>query len=621
MIVVIVQLNKDTLYSRQTFSYCPVKCYFCHAMSKNRFFQWVNKFKINYLSGHRFLYLLAVFVGLGAGLAAVIIKNLVHFIREALENGFPGEYSRYYVFVLPVVGIALAVVFIRYINKRPVGHGIPGVLFSISKNNGIIHSHNLYSNIITSALTVGFGGSVGLEGPTVATGGAVGSYLGRIFKLNYKEITLLISCASAGAMSAIFKAPISGLVFALEVIMLDLTIWAIIPLLISSATAALTSYLFLGQNVLYPFHVTEAFRMGQIHYYLILGAIAGLLSAYFTKSYIYISSFFEGIGNPWRRLLLAGGLLGIIIFLFPSLYGEGYEMLNQGLRGEYVQLFEGSFFEGWQDTFLLVVVYMLLVIGIKVVATTLTFAAGGIGGIYAPSLFMGANTGLLFGLCLNHLGIDVSVSNMVLVGMAGMIAGVIHAPLTAIFLIAEITGGYELFFPLMLVSTISYATTRYFVKNSVYTVQLAKRGELMTHHKDRNILLMMKVSDLIETNFTTVRAGDTLRDLVQVITQSSRNIYPVVDERNRLEGIVKLDDIRHIMFNQEMYDSTKVSDLMITPKWTIEATDQMEEVARLFAESGRFNIPVLQNGRYLGFVSRARVFSSYREMLKHFSEE
>jgi len=590
-------------------------------MSEKRFLYRVNIFINKHLSRQRFLYLLAAFVGLGVGLAAVIIKNLVHFIREALENGFHGDYSRYCIFILPVVGIALAVVYIKYINKHHVGHGIPGVLFSISKNNGIIRSHNLFSSIITSALTVGFGGSVGLEGPTVATGGAIGSNMGKLFKLNYKEVTLLISCACAGAMSAIFKAPIAGIVFALEVIMLDLTMYAVIPLLIASATGAMTSYFFLGQNVLYPFQVSESFQMNHIHYYLILGVVVGLLSAYFTKIYIYISGLFEKFSSPWKRLLVAGGLLGVIIFFFPSLYGEGYEMVNQGLRGEYLHLFDGTFFEGWNHTFALVIIYLLLVIGFKVIATTLTFAAGGIGGIFAPSLFMGANMGLLFGLVLNQVGIDVSVSNMALVGMAGMIAGVIHAPLTAIFLVAEITGGHELFFPLMLASTISYGTTRYFVKNSVYTVQLAKRGELMTHHKDRNILLMMKVADLIETNFSTVRADETLRDLIKVVTKSSRNIYPVVDEKQNLQGIVKLDDIRHIMFNTEMYDTTKISDLMINPAWTVESTDQMEEVARVFTESQRYNIPVLQNGKYLGFVSRARVFSSYREMLKHFSDD
>jgi len=377
----------------------------------------------------------------------------------------------------------------------------------------------------------------------------------------------------------------------------------------------------MGQNVLYSFQLTEPFKMGQIHYYLLLGIIAGFLSVYFTKSYIRISALFDKISSPWKRLLLGAGILGVIILVFPPLYGEGYEVVNQELRGEYFHLFDNSFFEGWHQSFALLVVYMLLIIGLKVVATTVTFSAGGIGGIFAPTLFIGANTGLLFGLVLNQLGIDVSVSNMALVGMAGMIAGVVHAPLTAIFLIAEITGGYELFLPLMLAATIAYGTTRYFVKNSVYTVQLAKRGELMTHHKDRNILLMMKVSELIETNFKTVHPDQTLRDLVQVITTSSRNIYPVVDEQNYLKGIVKLDDIRHIMFHQEMYDTTKIRDLMVTPEWTVDTREQMEEVARKFSESGRYNFPVLRDGKYLGFVSRARVFSSYREMLKHFSDD
>jgi CIC family chloride channel protein len=590
-------------------------------MPGSKFVRRVNNFKIRYLSGHRFLYILSVFVGLGVGLAAVIIKNLVHFIHGALQNGFQGDKSWYYIFILPIVGVTLTVLFIKYINRRPVGHGIPGVLFSISKNNGIIRSHNLYSSIITSALTVGFGGSVGLEGPTVATGGAVGSNIGRALKLSYKEITLLISCACAGALSAIFKAPIAGIVFALEVIMLDLTMWAVIPLLIASASAAMTSYLFMGQNVLYQFQLTEQFNMGHIHWYLLLGAFAGLLSVYFTKCYIWITAIFDKFRSRWKRLLVAGGILGVIIFLFPPLYGEGYEVVNQELRGEFFHLFDHTFFQGQTPRFALVATYMLLIIGLKVVATTLTFSAGGIGGIFAPTLFIGANTGLLFGLVLNQVGVEVSISNMALVGMAGMIAGVVHAPLTAIFLIAEITGGYELFFPLMLAATISYGTTRYFVKNSVYTVQLAKRGELMTHHKDRNILLMMKVSDLIETDFRTVRPDQTLRDLVHVITKSSRNIYPVVDDKHLLQGLVKLDDIRHIMFNQEMYDNTLVRDLMHTPEWTVETSEQMEEVARKFSESGRYNFPVLQNGKYLGFVSRARVFSSYREMLKHFSDD
>jgi chloride channel protein, CIC family len=567
------------------------------------------------------MYVLSGFVGLAVGLSAVVIKNLVHWIQEFFSKGFENHISSYFLFLLPIIGISLAVIFIKYINRKPVRHGIPGVLFAISKNNGIIRSHNLYSSIITSALTVGFGGSVGLEGPTVATGGAIGSNIGRLFNLSYKEVTLLLASACAGALSAIFKAPIAGVVFAIEVIMLDMTMWAMIPLLIASATAALTSYLFLGQNVIYSFQVTEKFMMNQIHYYILLGIITGFVSVYFTKVYNYISGLFEKIDGIWKRLLIGGGLLGVIIFFLPPLFGEGYEVVNHSLKGDITELFTGTFYEDWQNSLVLIILALVLIIGLKVVATTLTFAAGGIGGIFAPTLFVGANTGLLVGIILNQLGVDISISNMALIGMAGMIAGVIHAPLTAIFLIAEITGGHELFMPLILASTISFATTRYFVSNSVYTIQLAKRGELMTHHKDRNILLMMNVTDLIETNFKSIQPEQTLGDLVKVITKSKRNIFPVVNKDGSLEGLVKLDDIRHIMFNHDMYDKTLVRDLMFVPKFTVDIKEQMEEVASKFTMSGRYNIAVLDKGKYVGFLSRAKVFSSYREMLKHFSDD
>ncbi len=590
-------------------------------MAKKTFSHKVNQFRIKYLRGHSFLYVLAAFVGLAVGLSAVIMKNLVHWIQELLSKGFENHISSYLLFVLPIIGITLAVVFIKYINKKPVRHGIPGVLFAISKNNGIIRPHNLYSNIITSALTVGFGGSVGLEGPTVATGGAIGSNVGRLFNLSYKEVTLLLASACAGALSAIFKAPIAGIVFALEVIMVDLTMWALIPLLIASATAALTSYLFLGQNVIFSFEITEKFMMNQIHYYILLGVVTGFVSVYFTKVYMYITDIFEKIDGYWKKLFIAGGLLGVIIFFLPALYGEGYEIINLELEGNIAMVFEGTFFENWNNNIVMLILGLLLIIGFKVVATTLTFAAGGIGGVFAPTLFMGANTGLLVGIILNQFGVDISISNMALIGMAGMIAGVIHAPLTAIFLIAEITGGHELFMPLLLASTISYATTRYFVSNSVYTMQLAKRGELMTHHKDRNILLMMNVGDLIETNFKTVEPDFTLGDLVKVITKSNRNIFPVVNPDNSFEGIVKLDDIRHIMFNHEVYDKTLVRDLMFMPSYTVDIKEQMEEVATKFTKSGRYNIVVLDDGKYVGFLSRAKVFSSYREMLKQFSDD
>jgi CIC family chloride channel protein len=571
--------------------------------------------------GHRQLILiLSVLIGLGAGLAAVIIKNLVHFIQLLLTDELFQPY-RYLYFITPMIGILLTILFIKYINKQPVGHGIPSVLYAISKKNGILARHNLYSSIVTSAITVGFGGSVGLEGPTVATGAAIGSNLGRYFRMNYTQIILLLGCASCGAMAAIFKAPIAAIVFALEVIMLDLTVASLIPLLIASLTAALTSYLFLGQNVLYAFEIRESFLMNQIPFYILLGIFAGFISVYFTRMYILVTGIFEKFRGPYIKLLIGGLTLGLLIFLLPSLYGEGYEPINSCLNGNYSYLFENTIYERFSESVTASIIILFFILTLKVVATSVTFGSGGIGGIFAPSLFIGSNLGLFFAKVVNLFGVDISESNFALVGMAGLIAGVIHAPLTAIFLIAEITGGYELFFPLMIVSTISFATVRIFTPNSVYTIQLAKRGELLTHDKDHNVLLLMKIDDLIETDFNTVSPDATLGDLVKVIKKAHRNIFPVVDHKGMFHGIVKMDDIRHIMFNSAMYQQTYVSDLMFMPQYTISINESMEEVARKFQISNRFNIAVLDKGKYLGFVSRARVFSAYRETLKKISRE
>jgi CIC family chloride channel protein len=581
-----------------------------------RFLIW--RFKS--IGQRQFILILSALIGLGAGLAAVIIKNLVHFIQLLLTNDLARPYHYLY-FAFPTIGILLTILFIKYVNKKPVGHGIPGVLYAISKKNGIISRHNLYSSIVTSMLTVGFGGSVGLEGPTVATGAAIGSNLGRYFRMNYTQIILLLGCASSGAMAAIFKAPIAAIVFALEVIMLDLTLASLVPLLIASLTAALTSYLFLGQNVLYAFEIREPFQMNEIPYYILLGIFAGFMSVYFTRMYTFVTGVFDRIKGIYSKLLVGGIILGLLIYLMPSLYGEGYEPINNCLHGNYSYLFDNTFYAGFSDSviFSLVIVFFILVF--KVIATSVTFGSGGIGGVFAPSLFIGSNLGLFFAKMMHIFGIDISESSFALVGMAGLIAGVIHAPLTAIFLIAEITGGYELFFPLMIVSTISFATARFFTPNSVYTIQLAKRGELLTHDKDHNVLLLMKIDDLIEDDFHTINPDATLGDLVKVIKTAHRNIFPVVDQKGIFYGIVKMDDIRHIMFDPAMYTKTYVRDLMFMPRYTISLHESMEEVARKFQVSNRFNIAVLDNGKYLGFVSRARVFSAYREMLKKISRE
>jgi len=590
-------------------------------MNKLRIYRRLLILRFKHMGQRQFILILSALIGLLVGLGAVVIKNLVHLIQESLTVGLVQGFHHALYFIFPMIGILLVVVFIKYINKRPVQHGIPSVLHAISKHNGMIRRHNLYSSVISSALTVGFGGSVGLEGPTVATGAAIGSNIGREFRLSYKQIILLLGCACAGAMASIFKAPIAAIVFALEVIMLDLTLASLVPLLVASVTAALTSYLFMGQNVLYAVAIQESFIMKHVPYYIILGIFAGFMSVYFTRVYMFVTGIFERIKSIWSRLLIGGFALGVLVFFIPSLYGEGYEEINHALNGNYTYLFDQFLYEGFRDSTMVLLIILFFLLALKVVATSITFGAGGIGGIFAPSLFVGVNLGLFVAKVMQVLGIDVPEGNFALVGMAGLIAGVIHAPLTAIFLIAEITGGYELFMPLMIVSTISYATTRFFVSNSVYTIQLAKRGELMTHDKDKNVLLRMKVDSLIEKDFSKIHPEATLGDLITVIKKAHRNIFPVVDQDGIFYGIVKMDDIRHIMFETDSWDTTYVRDLMFMPRFTIKQDESMEDVAKKFHTSSRYNIAVLDDGKYIGFVSRAKVFSTYRNMLKEISRE
>ena len=583
-----------------------------------RFLIW----RVRHIPDKQFIMLLSAIIGFLGGLSAVVIKNSVHFIQSLLTSDFAQSYANFLYFLYPAAGIFLAVIFIKYILKQQVGHGIPSVLYAISKNNGLIKRHNIFSSIVTSMLTVGFGGSVGLEGPTVATGAAIGSNLGRLLHLNFKQITLLLGLACAAAMAAIFKSPIAAVVFAIEVIMIDLTMASLVPLLIASATAVITSYFFLGNAVLYPFEIQEIFRLKDIPYFILLGILSGFVSVYFTKSYIFLEGIFSRINSWYGRLLLGGSVLGVLIFLFPSLYGEGYEAINTALSGDHSPLFNNSIFYPYRDSVYMLFILFVLVIVFKVVATTVTFGAGGVGGIFAPTLFTGVFTGLFFAKLINLMNLGpVFESNFAMVGMGGLIAGVLHAPLTGIFLVAEITGGYALFVPLMITATISYATIKLFIPNSVYTHQLAKRGELITHHKDKAILMRMKVDKLIEKNFITIGPDETLGNLVNVISNSSRNAFPVIDSDNTFMGMVVMDDIRHIIFKPEMYDTTLVKSLMFHPHTVVDINDSMEEVSQKFHQSGKYILPVLGNGKYLGFVSRAKVFSEYRKMIKHFSDE
>ncbi len=582
-----------------------------------RFLIW----RIKHVPEKVFIGVLAIITGVSTGLVAVVIKNSVHLIQELLKGWFSADTENYLFMFYPIIGITLAVLVARYLIKQKVGHGIPTVLYAISRTKCKIKQHNMFSSIITSALTVGFGGSVGLEGPTVATGAAYGSSIGKLFHLKYRQIILLLGCACSGAMAAIFKAPVAAIVFALEVIMLDLTMASLVPLLLASSSAVITSYLFMGQNVLYPVVLTDAFEISQLHFYAILGVLTGLQSVYFTKMYMYVGKVFKKIESWIWRLVIGGITLGLLIFLMPSLYGEGYEVINSALSGNYNHLFDNTFYYTSSDNFFVIVLAFCMVLIFKVIATSVTFNAGGVGGIFAPSLFLGSNLGLLFSMIVNKMGWDLSHSNFALVGMAGAIAGIIHAPLTAMFLIAEITGGYELFLPLMIVAAISYATVRLFTTNSVYTKQLAQKGALMTHNADKNMLSLLKLDTMIEKNFLTISEKANLGQLVDVISKSSRTIYVVVNDDNVLKGIVWLDHIKHIMFKPKFYDVVFVKDLMYMPKEIVELNMNMHQVVEMFEKSGHFNLPVVDKGKYVGFVSRASIFSSYRKKMKHFSSD
>lgn len=569
-----------------------------------------------------YMMFLSLLVGIGSGLVAVALFKLVSFIQWAIKVGMHKDAINYLYLIYPIIGITLTLFFIKVILRQHVGHGISSILYSISKQQAYIKAHNMFSSLISSALTVGFGGSVGLEGPSVATGGAIGSNLGQLSRISFKHKVLLIGCGSAAAMAAIFKAPIAGIVFAFEVMMLDLTATSIIPILIASASATLTSYTFLGQNVIYQFNLENKFIVADLPYYLALGVLTGFISVYFSRVYLYIGKLFDKLKKPIVKLLIGGSILGLLILLFPSLYGDGYEVINQSLNGETHYLFEHSLFHKYHDNFIVALILLAAILLLKVVATSATFGAGGVGGIFAPSLFVGANAGLLFASVLKYFGVsDISSRNFALVGMAGLLAGVLHAPLTGLFLIADMTGGYALFMPLMITATIAYATVKFFESNSVYTIQLAKRKALLTHHADKNALVLMKVEELIETNFKTVDKDATLGDLVKVIADSVRNIFPVVDKENNFIGVVNLDDIRQIVFKPELYDKMYVKELMTIPSAHVSVGDSMDDVAHKIQQSGRFNIVVLNKGKYLGFVSRANVFSNYRKILKSFSAD
>lgn len=583
---------------------------------KRNIFTKILIWRYKHISERQFVLVLSVLVGFLAGLGTAVLKWATSLIQFILESGFIKEYRYSLYFIFPIIGVWLVYLIRKNVIKKEIGHGISTTLYSISKRSGIIERYKIFASLITAPITVGFGGSVGLQGPAVSAGAAFGSNVAQLFHMNTKTRMLLIGCAAAGAMSSMFKAPLAAIVFAIEIFSLDLVFASLVPLLLASVAAVITSYFFRGTDVLFGFELVDSWRVKDILFYVILGVGTGVASVYFSKMYFFITRFFNRFSNAYIKIGIAAVAIGFMLYLIPPLYGEGYGLINNLLNGNTAEALSGM-----GDTIDLgsvwMVIGMLLIIAVfKAIAMTTTFAAGGVGGIFIPTLFMGSALGNVVAKIINQFGFDVSESNFTLIGMTGLMAGVLHAPLTAIFLIAEITGGYDLFVPLMLVATISYGFTKYFVPNSIYTADLAKRGELITNDKDKNALMMMKIDRVIETNFVVLQSEMTLGEMLKNgVSKSSRNLFPVVDEEHQFIGIVLLDDVRSIMFDRSLYDNTTVSLFMKSAPDIIFYEDSMETIMEKFKGTGAWNLPVIKNKKYVGFISKSKLLTAYRNKL------
>jgi len=567
--------------------------------------------------------ILSLLAGSLGGFAAILLKNAVYLGHLLLTQVISiRSFNLLYLF-LPFIGILITYLYVKYIVRDNIGHGISRVLQSISKSNSIMKAHNMYTSMIASTITVMFGGSVGLEAPIVLTGSAIGSNLGRYLRVDYKTITLLLGCGAAGAIAGIFKAPIAGVIFAMEVLMLDLTMASLIPLMISSTAGAILAYFFMGPAVLFSFEVSaHPFTMHNLPFYALLGLLCGMVSIYFTKANMSIEKQFRRIPGGTLRMVTGGLITSLLVFLFPPLFGEGYETLNNLLDGNGLKLLDGSIFASMGNNYFLLLLFLVFILIFKVVAMSATTGGGGVGGVFAPSLFMGGVTGFFLSKSVNFfLNGRLPESNFALAGMAGVMAAVMHAPLTPIFLIAEITGGYQFFVPLMLTSVVAYLTIIPFEPHSIYTKRLAESGELITHHKDKAVLSRLSIESLIERNFIPTSPEVTLGEFVKLVAKSQRNVFPVIDQENNFLGVIFINDIRHIIFEHDQYDTVYIRNLMYMPDTLIEYNATMEDVAQKFAETAHYNLPVLKDGKYIGFVSRANVFSAYRKLVKDFSND
>ncbi len=575
-----------------------------------------------HISEKNFVIVLAFIVGIFSGLAALVLKFLIHYISTVLTAGVNLESGNYLYILLPAVGVVITALYVRYVVRDDISHGVTRVLYAISQNKSRLKRHNVYTSVLASSVTIGFGGSVGAEGPIVYTGAAIGSNLGRVFRMSPRILMILVGCGAAAGIAGIFKAPIAGMLFTLEVLMLDLTAVSVMPLLIASITSTTIAYVYTGYEFEFFFAQTEDFYTSRIPYVIMLGVVSGLISLYFTRVMSMMENFFGRFRNRWLKTLVGCSILSLLVFIFPPLYGEGYGSIVGLLGGDTSSIVNGSIFYNDRGEVWFLALFIGLIVLTKAFATSATNGAGGVGGTFAPSLYVGCMTGFLFAFVVNHFGwVELSTKNFALIGMAGVMSGVMHAPLMAIFLTAELTGGYDLFLPLLIVSTISYGTIKFFEPYSIYTMRLAKRGELLTHHKDKAVLTLLKINNVIETDFLPVYPDMTLKDMVDTIARSKRNLFPVLNERRELVGVVLLDEIRNIMFRPDLYRRMRVSTFMSVPPAKIEVGESMDAVMKTFDSTGAWNLPVVERGHYVGFVSKSKIFNSYRRVLRHYCDD
>ncbi len=581
----------------------------------------IRTWRLKHLNEREILLILSLLVGLLSGFAAIILKNLIHFLGRILTQNFTSYAENYQYLAYPGIGILITFLYVRWFVKDDIAHGITKVLESIANKKGILRAHNMFTSIISSTITIGFGGSVGAEAPVVLTGSSIGSNIARSFHLSYRTMTVLIGCGAAGAIAGIFKAPLAGMLFAIEVLMLDMTMASLLPLMISASTSASLAYFLMGSAHHFQFQIDKQFDLANIPWYIVLGIFCGLFSFLFTRGNLYVEGRFRKILNPYLKVLIGGTMLGIVIFLFPPLWGEGYNTIEQILTDSGPDILNNSLFVGFKDNKFVLIAMIFLIMLVKIVATAATNGAGGSGGIFAPTLFLGGMAGFFVSSILNLDGNLVPARNFALAGMAGMMAGVMHAPMTAIFLIAEITGGFGLLIPLMITAAAAYLTITPLEPHSIYHTRLARAGELITHNKDKAVLTLLKLKNVIETDLLTVQIDSTLGELVQIISKSKRNIFPVIDHEQNFCGVVLLDDIRQIMFDKEGYNTILVNTLMTMPPAIISPNEKMDSVMNKFNETGSWNLPVVNNRLYVGFISKSTIFNAYRSELVRFSEE